>query len=164
MLVPIIVSICCIAGFFLARMLCKNYEPQEIAADLGMLDVYEEKKHLFPVVEKKEEKKESVPVNIGIWVLSGTIFSFIWRKIIINRANELSEEKIPTWLWAISIPLFPLSGYLLYRTAKMIKARCDKEGIACKDYSIISLVFGLLGFGIVGYILQQAQLNKMKDL
>ena len=40
----------------------------------------------------------------------------------------------------------------------------DKEGIACKDYSIISLVFGLLGFGIVGYILQQAQLNKMKDL
>ncbi len=164
MLVPIIVSICCIAGCILARKMCKNYTPEEIAADLGMSDIYEQKKDLFPVIEKKEEKKESVPVNCAIWLLSGTIFSFIWRKMIINRANELSEEKIPTWLWIVSIPVFPLSGYLLYRTAKMIKARCDKEGIACKDYSIISVVFGSIGLGIVGYVLQQLQLNKMKDL
>ena len=165
MLVPIIVSICCIAGFFLANMLCKNYEPQEIAADLDMLDLYEEKKDLFPVVNKKEEKKESIPVNIAIWVLSGSIFGLIWKKIIINRANELSEdEKVPTWLWLVSIPAFPVTGYILYRTAKMIKARCDKEGIACKDYSIVCAVLGALGLGVVGYALQQATLNKMKDL
>ena len=58
MLVPIIVSICCVLGFFLARGMCKNYEPREIAEDLGMLDVYEEKKDLFPVVDVKEDKKE----------------------------------------------------------------------------------------------------------
>ncbi|MBR2160302.1 MAG: MFS transporter [Clostridia bacterium] len=164
MLVPIIVSICCIAGCILARKMCKNYEPQEIAEDLGMMAEYEAKKDLFPVVEKKEEKTENVGVNIGIWVLTGTIFSFIWRKIIINRVNELSEEKVPTWLWLVSIPVFPLSGIILFKTAKLIKARCDKEGIACKDYSVLSLIFGILGFGIVGYALQQAQLNKMKDL
>ena len=129
-----------------------------------MMAEYEAKKDLFPVVEKKEEKTENVGVNIGIWVLTGTIFSFIWRKIIINRVNELSEEKIPTWLWIVSIPVFPLSGIILFKTAKLIKARCDKEGIACKDYSVLSLIFGILGFGIVGYALQQAQLNKMKDL
>ena len=164
MLVPIIVSVCCIAGFFMANMLCKNYEPKEIAADLGMLDLYEEKKELFPVVDKKEEKKESVPVNCAIWVLSGSIFGIIWRKIIINRLNELSEEKIPTWLWLVSIPLFPVNGYILYKTAKMLKARCDKEGIACRDYSIVCAVLGALGLGVVGYALQQAKLNKMKDL
>ena len=46
----------------------------------------------------------------------------------------------------------------------MVKARCDKEGIACKDYSIVCAVLGALGLGVVGYALQQAKLNKMKDL
>ena len=165
MLVPVIVSICCILGCILAKKMCKNYEPQEIAADLGMLDVYEQKKDLFPVVDKKEEKKESVAVNTAIWVLSGSIFGLVWKKIIINRLNQLSEnEKIPTWLWLVSIPLFPVTGYILYRSAKMLKATCDKHGVECKDYSVVCAICGALGFGLVGYIIQQLKLNKLKDL
>ena len=165
MLVPVIVSICCILGCILAKKMCKNYTPEEIAADLGMSDIYEQKKDLFPVVDKKEEKKESVAVNTAIWVLSGSIFGLVWKKIIINRLNQLSEdEKIPTWLWLVSIPLFPVTGYILYRSAKMLKATCDKHGVECKDYSVVCAVFGALGLGLVGYIIQQLKLNKLKDL
>ena len=163
MLVPIIVSICCVLGFFLAKKMCKNYEPQEIAADLGMSDIYEQKKDLFPVVDVKESKRENVGVNIGIWVLSGSIFGIVWRYLIMKRVNEFSESKIPTWLWIVSIPVFPLSGVLMYMSAKKIKARCDELGIECKDMSTLSLVFGLLGLGLVAYIVQQIKLNKIVD-
>lgn len=161
MLVPIIVSICCVLGFFLAKKLCRNYEPQEIAADLGMLGLYEEKKDLFPVVDKKEDKRENVGVNIGIWVLSGSIFGIIWRYLIVKRTDELTGTKSPLWLYILSIVVFPLNGLLLYNNAKRIKARCCELGIDCKDHSIISLVFGLLGLGLVGYIIQQIKLNKI---
>ena len=46
----------------------------------------------------------------------------------------------------------------------MLKATCDKHGIECKDYSVVCAVFGALGFGLVGYIIQQLKLNKLKDL
>ena len=161
MLVPIIVSICCIAGFFLANKMCKNYTPKEIAEDLGMSDLYEQKKDLFPVVEVKEDKTENPGVNAGIWVLSGSIFGVIWRYLIVKRVNEFSESKIPLWLFIVSILVFPLNGLILYKTAKAIKARCDSLGIMCKDQSILSLVFGLLGLGVVPYIIQQISLNKI---
>ena len=161
MLVPIIVSICCIAGFFLAKKMCRNYEPREIAEDLGMSDLYEQKKDLFPVVDVKEDKTENPGVNAGIWVLSGSIFGVIWRYLIVKRVNEFSESKIPLWLFIVSILVFPLNGLILYKTAKDIKARCDGLGIMCKDQSILSLVFGLLGLGVVPYIIQQISLNKI---
>ncbi len=165
MLVPIIVSICCVLGCILAKKMCKNYEPKEIAEDLGMLDLYEQKKDLFPVVENKEEKTENVAVNIAIWLLSGTIFSFIWRKMVINRVRELTNEKVvPTWLWIVSIFVFPVAAVIYYKTAKAMKARCDKEGIACKDYSVVSVILTVLGLDVVALALHQSQLNKMKDL
>ena len=80
-----------------------------------------------------------------------------------KRVNEFSESKIPTWLWIVSIPVFPLSGVLMYMSAKKIKARCDELGIECKDMSTLSLVFGLLGLGLVAYIVQQIKLNKIVD-
>ena len=165
MLVPIIVSICCLAGFFLANGLCKNYEPHEIAADLGMLDIYEQKKDLFPPVEIKESKKESVALNIALWVLTGSIFSIVWRYNIIKRANDYRENKIKLYHWIISVFVFPYSGVLMYQTAKDVVAQCEAKGIKCfKALPVLSLVFGLLGLGLIPYIIQTIKLNKLESL
>ena len=165
MLVPIIVSICCLAGFFLANGLCKNYEPHEIAADLGMLDIYEQKKDLFPPVEIKESKKESVALNCALWVLTGSIFSVVWRYNIIKRANDYRENKIKLYHWIISVFVFPYSGVLMYQTAKDVVAQCEAKGIKCsKALPVLSLVFGLLGLGLVPYIIQTIKLNKLENL
>ena len=161
MLVPIIVSLCCILGFFLARGMCKNYEPQEIAEQLGMSDVYEQKKNLFPVVNKKEEKSENVGVNIGLWVLSGSIFGFIWSYGMRNRVNEFSDKKIGIIHWILSILIPPYGAYLYICLGKKIKSECDRLGISCKDYSVVYGVFGFLFLNFVPLAILQSKLNKI---
>lgn len=161
MLVPIIVSICCVLGFFLARGMCKNYEPHEIAADLGMSDIFEQKKELFPVVNVKDDKKENVGVNIAIWVLSGSIFGFVWSYGMRNRVNVFAGKKIGLVHWILSIVIPPYGACLYYKLAKNVKAECGRLGIECKDYSILCAVFGFLFLSFVPLALLQAKLNKI---
>ena len=164
LLVPIVVSICCIVGAILARRMCKNYTPEEVAADLGMLDIYEQKKDLFPVAENVESKKENVALNIALWVLSGSIFSIVWRYNIIKRVNEYRENKIKLYHWIISVFVFPYSGILMYQTAKDIVHKCEEKGFkCCKALPILSLILGFIGLGLVPYIIQTIKLNKLED-
>ena len=164
LLVPIVVSICCIVGAVLARKMCKNYTPEEVATDLGMLDVYHERIDLFPVVENKESHKENIALNIALWVLSGSIFSIVWRYNIIKRVNAYREKRIELYHWIISVFVFPYSGVLMYQTAKDIVAKCEEKGIKCfKALPILSLILGFLGLGLVPYIIQTIKLNKLED-
>ena len=164
MLVPIIVSICCIAGAILARKMCKNYTPAEVAADLGMSDIYEQKKDLFPQEAKEESGKESVALNCGLWVLTGSIFSVVWRYNIMKHVNKFRENKLHIAHWIVSILVFPYSGVMMYLTGKSIEQECERKGIACsKALSILSLIFGLIGLGLVSYIIQTIKLNKLAD-
>lgn len=164
LLVPIVVSVCCIVGAILARRMCKNYTAEEVATDLGMLDVYHEKIDLFPVVENKESKKESPALNCALWVLTGSIFSVVWRYNIIKRVNDYRENKIKLYHWIISIFVFPYSGILMYQTAKDILAKCEEKGVKCfKALPILSLVLGFIGLGLIPYIIQTIKLNKLED-
>ena len=165
LLVPIVVSICCIAGAILARRMCKNYTPEEVATDLGMLDVFEEKKHLFPVVETVESKKESIALNCALWVLSGSIFSVVWRYNIVKRVNDYRENKIELFHWIISVILFPYSGILMYMTGKEIVRVCESKGVKCsRALPVISLICAFLGLGLVANIIQTAKLNKLENI
>ena len=129
-----------------------------------MLDIYEQKKDLFPPVETKESKKESVALNIALWVLTGSIFSIVWRYNIIKRANDYRENKIKLYHWIISVFVFPYSGVLMYQTAKDVLAKCEEKGIKCfKALPILSLILGFLGLGLVPYIIQTIKLNKLED-
>lgn len=161
MLVPIIVSICCLAGFFLAKLLCKNYEPREIAEQLNMLDKYEEKIDLFPVVDVKEEKTENVGVNIGLWVLSGSIFSYIWSFGMRKQINEMSDKKIGLIHWILSILLPPYGAYLYYSLSKQIDAKCNELGIETKDRSVLCAIFGGILLTFVPLAILQSKLNKI---
>jgi hypothetical protein len=144
--------------------MCKNYTPEEVATDLGMLDVYHEKIDLFPVVENKESKKESSALNCALWVLTGSIFSVVWRYNIIKRVNDYRENKIKLYHWIISIFVFPYSGILMYQTAKDILAKCEEKGVKCfKALPILSLILGFIGLGLIPYVIQTIKLNKLED-
>lgn len=164
LMVPIVVSICCIAGAILARRMCKNYTPEEVAADLGMMDVFEEKRDLFPVVEKVESKNESVALNCALWVLTGSIFSFVWNYNILKRVNDYRQNKIKLYQWIISILVLPYAGVLLYQTGKDIVSQCEARGIKCsKALPVLSLIFGLLGLSLIPNIIQTIKLNKLES-
>ena len=52
----------------------------------------------------------------------------------------------------------------MYQTAKDVLAKCEEKGVKCfKALPILSLVLGLLGLGLVPYIIQTIKLNKLED-
>ena len=88
----------------------------------------------------------------------------LWRYNIIKRVNDYREKKIKLYHWIISVFVFPYSGVLMYQTAKDVLAKCEEKGVKCfKALPILSLVLGLLGLGLVPYIIQTIKLNKLED-
>ena len=61
----------------------------------------------------------------------------------------------------ISIFVMPYTGYLLYRAEKDLVKQTFNQNVLVKDYSIICLIFGALGLGVVPMFIIQKQLNKL---
>ncbi len=76
LIVPFIVAITCIIGFFLAFKMPRDYTPAILAREFKKidpsLDISELENEKNP-----DEKGEILFVQIGLWVLSGSIFGFI---------------------------------------------------------------------------------------
>lgn len=162
LLVPIIVSVMCILGFILAFRMPKNYSPKLVAKELGLEKEYEQNKHLFTDVdEEKEVEHESLIVNIALWVLSGSIFSIVWRYGILKTTKVFKTKASFIINWIISVLVFPYSGILCYKAEKKIQIIAKERNVKVKDFSIMTLIFGLIGLGIVSYIIMQKQLNKI---
>ena len=163
LLVPFIVSIMCIIGFILAYRMPKNYSPKLVAKELGLEKEYETKKHLFADAEENEDKieSESLIVNIALWILSGTIFSIIWKYSILNNTKTFKTNAKIVVNWLISVFVFPYTGILCYKSEKKIIEIAKERNVSIKDLSIVSLICGLIGLGIVSYIIEQSQLNKI---
>ena len=162
LLVPIIVSVMCILGFILAFRMPKNYSPKLVSKELGLEKEYEQNKHLFADVdEEKEVEHESLIVNIALWVLSGSIFSIVWRYSILKTTKVFKTKASFIINWIISVLVFPYSGILCYKAEKKIQLIAKERNVKVKDFSIITLIFGLIGLGIVSYIIMQKQLNKI---
>ena len=153
----------CIIGFILAYRMPKNYSPKLVAKELGLEKEYETKKHLFADAEENEDKieSESLIVNIALWILSGTIFSIIWKYSILNNTKTFKINGKIVINWLISVFVFPYTGILCYKSEKKIIEIAKERNVSIKDLSIVSLVCGLIGLGIVSYIIEQSQLNKI---
>ena len=162
LLVPLIVSVMCILGFILAFRMPKNYTPKLVSKELGLEQKYQENKHLFAdMEEEKEIEEESLLVNIFLWILSGTIFSIVWKYGILRTTKTFNTKAKLIINWIISLFIFPYTGILCYKAEKQINKIANERNVEIKNCSIITLIFGLLGLGIVSYIIMQVQLNKL---
>lgn len=161
LLVPIIVFVFCVIGFFVAFKMPKNYTPKEITKKLGLTKEYEKKKKLFNEEETEEREEYSLLVNIPLWVLTGSIFGIIWRYELFKIANELSKKKIKIYHFIISIFIFPYSAYLIYKYSKAIVDSCKKKKIPCKDNTILYTILAAIGLEIIPTIILQIKVNKL---
>lgn len=161
LLVPIIVCIACIVGFVAAFKMPKDYTPRLVAKSLGLEKEFEQRLDEFSETVEKEIEEESLIINIALWILSGTIFSIIWRYGILKTTKVFKSKTIFIINWLISVFVFPYSGILCYKAEKEIIKIALKQNVKVKNCQIVSLIFGLFGLGIISYIIMQKQLNKI---
>ena len=165
LLVPIFVSAFCFVGFILAFKMPKHYSPEEVSKEIGLEKEYQENVDLFPQEKLSLYDEESILVNTALWVLSGSIFGFIWQYLVINSVNKFDKVKNKTlhFILGIFIPIY--YGITAYKLNKKIINKQRSLGYKVKDLSILHLILGLCCLNIVSLIIMQKQLNSLrKDL
>ncbi len=164
LLVPIIVSICCVIGFVLAFRMPKKYSPKEVSYMLGLEKEYEANKDLFPEEKEVMFEEESLITNNALWVLSGTIFAPIWYYHLINAVNTFASLRISKIHLLISILFFPYGIYLAIKLNDAINEKMNEMNIKSKDSKVLLIVFSLCGLSCVALSILQFKLNKIAKI
>ncbi|MBR2988196.1 MAG: MFS transporter [Clostridia bacterium] len=171
-LVPFIVTITCVLGFFLAFRMPKDYAPRILAREMKKdnpeLDITEIETN--PKYEKKEEKGEITFINIGLTILSGFIFGFIWMAYLIKSVKEISGKKFNSFvMWLLSCLVPWLSIYTILKMTEMLRDGAAERGIDVLKqpwFSIVrvvlivlAVIFPILPINVVAMALLQRHVN-----
>ncbi len=167
MLVPFIVSVFCILGIIIAARWPKNFSHKEVARELKKqdptLDISEIEKEQDEF--EKEAKGEIIFVQLGLWVLSGSIFGFIWSAYLLKSVKNLESRFKNILFWVLS-SFIPFAGIFI-----SLKAHKDMEKYAAEKgvklinakavYVISGILLPLLPVNLISLAFMQANANKI---
>ena len=167
MLVPFIVSIFCILGIIIASKWPKNFSHKEVARMLKKQDptldisAVEAEPDEFEV----DEKGEIIFVQLGLWVLSGSIFGFIWSALLLKTVKTFKSE-FKNVLWWIFSSFVPFVGiFTLLSAHKAMQEKADVLGIKIRNYKVLYVISGvllpLLPVNLIALACLQANANKL---
>lgn len=175
-IVPFIVAATCLLGFFLAFRMPKDFSPRLIAREMKKdnpeLDITEIETN--PKYDEKQEKGEITFVNVGLTVLSGFIFGFIWVGYLLKSIKELSGKKFNSFaMWILSCIVPWLSIYTVIKMTSLIRdSATDRKVDVLRQpwYSIarvvlitLSVIFPILPLNVVTLALLQRHVNEVYD-
>ena len=104
-------------------------------------------------------KSRNIVVAILLSIITCGIYGIYW---VICMAREAVSVKDPadTGILEIVLMLFlPFLGF--YMCEKKLAEGCAAKGIPHTDNSVIYLILGLVGLGIVNFCMLQNDLNKL---
>ncbi len=166
LVVPFIVCITCVAGFFLAFKMPCNFTSRILAEEFKAMDPSLDISE-FEKEEPKKERSEIIFVQIGLSVLSFFAFGFIWAGILMKSIKEFSAKFkcLPAFFVSCFIPFLQVVFVLKMR--KEILAIASERGIKLKISTIplvvSSLVCPVLFMNVVSLSLLQRAMNKVFD-
>jgi len=106
-----------------------------------------------------EIKKRNIVTCIILTLITCGIYGIYW---VICMAREAVSVKDPSDSGVLEIVLMLFLPFLGFYLAEQKLAKgCEEKGIEHKDNSILYLILGLLGLGIVNYCMMQNDLNKL---
>lgn len=164
LLVPFIVLVTCLAGFFLAFKMPRDFTPAILAEEFKAMDptldisAYENE----PV---KTERAEIIFVQVGLSVLSGFIFGFIWAGLLLRSVKSFAKTFKNTLLYLLGCFVPFASVYTVLKTRKALLAIAEEKGIELKiarvPLIIFSILFPLLFVNVVSLGILQNAMNKI---
>lgn len=106
-------------------------------------------------------EKRNIGTSVILSIVTCGIYGIIWGYKMAKEAVSVKDEKDDGLLEAILMIFLPFIG--AYLAEKKFYEGCQAKGIAKEDRSIIYLILGLVGLGIVDFILLQSDLNTVAD-
>ena len=164
LIVPFIVLVTCVAGFFLAFKLPYNFTPDVLAREFKQMDPSLDIS-AFENQEQKEERGEIIFVQVGLWVLTGSVFGFIWASLLMGAVQSYRKQlrRLPGWLLSCFVP-FVQVVYLL-KMRQMILELAEEKGAQVKiakwPLIVTGIVFPLLFTNVIALAILQHGMNKV---
>lgn len=164
LLVPFIVCITCLIGFFLAFKLPKDFTPGILARQFKEFDPTLDISAL-EAEEVKPEREEIIFVQVGLSVLSGFLFGFIWVGFLIRSLRDVAGKRkaLPLWLLACLVPFGQI--YVVLKLRRAILRRAEELGTTVKlpalPLILLSCVFFILPINIVTLAVLQNSINRL---
>ena len=106
------------------------------------------------------EKRSIVTCIILTFVTCG-IYGIVWAVKLAREAVKVKDVNDDALAEILLMIFLPFVGF--YLAEKKLAEGCQACGIDHKDNSILYLVLGLIGLGIVNFCLMQNDLNKIAD-
>lgn len=164
LVVPFIVCITCVIGFFLAFKLPRDFTPAVLARQFKefdpTLDISE-----IEAEEVKTDKEEIIFVQVGLSILSGFIFGFIWTGLLLGSIRKLTGKlkSLPWWLLSCLIPFGQIITIIKLR--RLILDKAAEEGKQVKlpllPLILLSCVFFILPINVITLAILQSAVNRL---
>lgn len=173
MLIPFIVSFFCILGIIIASRWPKNFSHKEVARELKKQDPTLDISAIEaePDEFEAEAKGEIIFVQLGLWVLSGSLFGFIWSAYLMRSVKEIGGKFKNILAWALSSFLPFVQIIFMIKAHNIMRKRAEELGVKIIGgkhyvvmyvmYIVTGLILPLLPLNFIGLAFMQANANKI---
>ena len=114
--------------------------------------------------EEKEMQieKRNIGTCVVLSIVTCGIYGIFWAVKMLKEAVQVKDQN-DDGLVEILLGIFlcPVGFYL---AEKKLTEGCQQKGIQHEDRTVLYLVLGFIGLGIVNYIMMQSDLNKIADI
>ena len=174
MLVPFIVALFCILGAILAFRMPKDYtlalvgkELKKQYPDLDISSVENDNDY------SKNEKGEIIFVQIGLSILSGFIFGFIWVAYLFKSIKEIVKDFMPKLGFFLSCFIPFIQIVFILKAHSKLRREAQARGmdtlkqpwyaIQMATYIVCSIIFPILPLNIVSLSFLQHYVNDVYE-
>lgn len=164
LIVPFIVAITCVSGFFIACKMPRDYTPDILAKEFKKMDPSLDIS-AFEDQENTQEKGEIIFVQIGLSILSGFIFGFVWLGFLLKSIKQLTGKGKMTVRWLLS-SLVPFAAvFVLIKMRGELLTVAKEKGVDIKIpvwlIVVSAIVLPILPVNIIAQAVLQHQVNKL---
>ncbi len=104
-------------------------------------------------------KERNIVTCILLTIITCGIYGIYWMIMLAKESVSVKDASDSGILEIVLMLFIPFLGIFLCE--KKLAEGCAEKGIAHTDNSILYLILGLVGLGIVGYCMLQNDLNKL---
>lgn len=106
-------------------------------------------------------KQRNIVTCILLTLITCGIYGIYWTIMLAKEAVSVKDPADSGVLEIVLMLFLPFLGIFLCE--KKLAEGCAEKGIAHTDNSVLYLILGLIGLGIVGICMLQSDLNKLAN-